>query len=70
MKRQRNSRNKLLIFTIPLLILALIIGVYYYAIKENNSEQTTQGKESPIILNLPVKIQWIRRMIRIQILRN
>jgi beta-N-acetylhexosaminidase len=49
MKRQRKSRNKLLIFTILLLILALIIGVYYYAIKENSSEQTTEGKESPII---------------------
>ncbi|ETI69807.1 beta-N-acetylhexosaminidase [Neobacillus vireti] len=49
MKRQRKSRSKLLILTIPLLILALIIGVYYYAIKENSSEQTTQGKESPII---------------------
>ncbi|WP_040346354.1 beta-N-acetylhexosaminidase [Neobacillus bataviensis] len=49
MKRRRASRNKLLIFTIPLLILALIIGVYYYAIKENSSEQNTQGKESPII---------------------
>lgn len=49
MKRQRKSRNKLLIFTIPLLILALIIGVYYYAIKENSSERTTQSKESPII---------------------
>jgi beta-N-acetylhexosaminidase len=46
MKRQRKSRNKLLIFTIPLLILASIIGVYYYAIKENSSEQNTQG---PII---------------------
>ncbi|WHY85811.1 beta-N-acetylhexosaminidase [Neobacillus novalis] len=51
MKRQRKFRNKLFIFTIPLLILALIIGVYYYAIKENSSEQTTQGKESPIITN-------------------
>ncbi|ETI68758.1 beta-N-acetylhexosaminidase [Neobacillus vireti] len=49
MKRQRKSRNKLLIYTIPLLILALIIGVYYYAIKEKGSEQTTQGKENPII---------------------
>ncbi|WML48525.1 beta-N-acetylhexosaminidase [Neobacillus sp. PS3-34] len=49
MKRQRKSRNKLLIFTIPLFILALIIGVYYYAIKENSSEKTTQGKEIPII---------------------
>lgn len=49
MKRQRKSRNKLLIFTILLLILALIISVYYYAIKENSSEQTTEGKESPII---------------------
>ncbi|MBU8916059.1 beta-N-acetylhexosaminidase [Bacillus sp. FJAT-29953] len=49
MKRHRKSRNKLLIFTIPLLILALIIGVYYYATKENSSEQTTKGKESPII---------------------
>ncbi|CEG27118.1 beta-N-acetylhexosaminidase [Bacillus sp. B-jedd] len=49
MKRQRKSRNKLLILTIPLLILALIIGVYYYAIKENSSEQNTQGKKSPII---------------------
>lgn len=49
MKRQRKSRNKLLILTIPLLILALIIGVYYYAIKEDSSEKNTQGKESPII---------------------
>jgi beta-N-acetylhexosaminidase len=48
MKRQRKSRNKLLIFTIPLLILALIIGVYY-GIKENSSEKTTQSKERPII---------------------
>ncbi|QEY20804.1 beta-N-acetylhexosaminidase [Psychrobacillus sp. AK 1817] len=48
-KQQRKSRNKLRNFTIPLLILALIIGVYYYAIKENSSEQTTQDKESPII---------------------
>ncbi len=47
MKRQRNSRNKLLIFTILLLIFALIIGVYY-AIIENDSEQTPV-KESPII---------------------
>ncbi|WP_338448354.1 beta-N-acetylhexosaminidase [Niallia oryzisoli] len=38
MEKQRNPRNKLLIFTIPLLILALIIGVY--AIKENGSEKT------------------------------
>ncbi|WP_066307241.1 beta-N-acetylhexosaminidase [Bacillus sp. FJAT-29814] len=53
MKRQRKSRNKLLIFTIPLLILALIIGVYYYAIKENSSEQTTQSEESPIITQPP-----------------
>ncbi|MFJ5715974.1 beta-N-acetylhexosaminidase [Neobacillus sp. NPDC093127] len=49
MKRQKKSRNKLLIYTIPLLILALFIGVYYYAIKEKGSEQTTQGKENPII---------------------
>ncbi|WP_420800289.1 beta-N-acetylhexosaminidase [Neobacillus terrae] len=55
MKRQR-TRNKLLIFTIPLLILALIIGVYYYAIKENSSEQNTQGKESPIFTQ-PSKTQ-------------
>ncbi|RDU38137.1 beta-N-acetylhexosaminidase [Neobacillus piezotolerans] len=55
MKRQRKSRNKLLIFTIPLLILAFIIGVYY-AIKENSSEQTTPGKESPIITQ-PSKTQ-------------
>ncbi|MEI4771708.1 beta-N-acetylhexosaminidase [Psychrobacillus sp. FJAT-51614] len=48
-RQQRKSRNKLRIFTIPLLILAIIIGVYYYAIKENSSEQTTQDKESPII---------------------
>ncbi|GGA49613.1 MULTISPECIES: beta-N-acetylhexosaminidase [Bacillaceae] len=48
-RQQRKSRNKQRIFTIPLLILALIIGVYYYAIKENSSEQTTQDKESPII---------------------
>ncbi|ULT59541.1 beta-N-acetylhexosaminidase [Neobacillus drentensis] len=49
MKRHRKSRNKLLIFTILILILALIIGVYYYAIKENSSEQTKKGKESQII---------------------
>ncbi len=49
MKRQRKSRNKLLIFAIPFLIFALIIGVIYYAIKENRSEQTTQGKGSPTI---------------------
>ncbi|MCM3766277.1 beta-N-acetylhexosaminidase [Neobacillus niacini] len=45
MKRQRKSRNKQLIFTIPLLILALIIGVYYYATKDNSSEQTTQSTQ-------------------------
>ncbi|WP_042454653.1 beta-N-acetylhexosaminidase [Neobacillus dielmonensis] len=49
MKRQRNSRSKLLIFTILLLTFALIIGVYY-AIKENDSEQTP-AKESPMITN-------------------
>ncbi|MFJ7408209.1 MULTISPECIES: beta-N-acetylhexosaminidase [unclassified Lysinibacillus] len=49
MKRQRKSRNKLLIFAILFLIFALIIGVIYYAIKENRSEQTTQGKVSPTI---------------------
>lgn len=47
MKRQRKSRNKLLIFTILFLIFALIIGVYY-AIIENDNEQTPV-KESPII---------------------
>ena len=46
MKRQRDSRNKPLIFTILLLIFALIFGVYY-AIIETNSEKT-QDKESPI----------------------
>ncbi|MCM3567327.1 beta-N-acetylhexosaminidase [Neobacillus mesonae] len=49
MKRQRNSRYRLLIFTILLLMLALIIGAYY-AIKANDSEQTP-AKESPIITN-------------------
>jgi beta-N-acetylhexosaminidase len=49
MKRQRNSRNKLLIFTTLLLIVALIIGVYY-AIKLIHSEQAP-AKESPIITN-------------------
>ncbi|MFC4799500.1 beta-N-acetylhexosaminidase [Neobacillus sp. GCM10023253] len=47
MKRKRDSRNKLRIFTILLLMFALIIGVYY-AIKENDSEQTP-GKEGTII---------------------
>ncbi|MBP1934953.1 beta-N-acetylhexosaminidase [Ammoniphilus resinae] len=46
MKRKRASRNNLLIFTIPLLILALIIGVY--AAKENGSEKTPV-KENPDI---------------------
>ncbi|MCJ8006412.1 beta-N-acetylhexosaminidase [Lederbergia wuyishanensis] len=48
-RQQRKSRNKLLIFTIPLLILSLIFGVYYYAIKESSSGQTTQDKEGPTI---------------------
>ncbi|WP_053362449.1 beta-N-acetylhexosaminidase [Bacillus sp. FJAT-27251] len=48
-KRKRGSRNKLRIFTILLLMFALFIGVYY-AIKENDSEQTPV-KESPIITN-------------------
>jgi beta-N-acetylhexosaminidase len=47
MKRKRASRNKLRIFTILLLIFALIIGVYY-AIKENDRGQTPV-KESPNI---------------------
>jgi beta-N-acetylhexosaminidase len=47
MKRKRTTRNKLRIFTILLLIFALIIGVYY-AIKENDSGQTPV-KESPNI---------------------
>ncbi|WHY03343.1 beta-N-acetylhexosaminidase [Neobacillus sp. DY30] len=47
MNRKRASRNKLRIFTILLLMLAVIIGVYY-AIKENDSEQTPV-KESPNI---------------------
>lgn len=46
MNKQRNPRNKLLIFTIPLLILALIIGVY--ATKENGNEKTPV-KENPVI---------------------
>ncbi|MEH7388575.1 beta-N-acetylhexosaminidase [Bacillus sp. JJ1521] len=49
MRRKRASRNKLRIFTILLLMFALIIGVYY-AIKENDSEQTPV-KESPSITN-------------------
>ncbi|MDR4889564.1 beta-N-acetylhexosaminidase [Fredinandcohnia sp. QZ13] len=48
-KRKKDPRNKLRIFTILLLIFALIIGVYY-AIKENDSEQTPV-KESPTITN-------------------
>ncbi|MCR2823458.1 beta-N-acetylhexosaminidase [Lederbergia panacisoli] len=48
-KRKRASRNQLRIFTILLLMFALIIGVYF-AIKENGSEQTPV-KESPIITN-------------------
>ncbi|MFZ7946012.1 beta-N-acetylhexosaminidase [Neobacillus sp. 19] len=48
-KRKRASRNKLRIFTILLVMFALIIGVYY-AIKEIDSEQTPI-KESPIITN-------------------
>ena len=47
MNRKRASRNKLRIFTILLLMFAVIIGVYY-AIKENDSEQTPV-KESPNI---------------------
>ena len=47
MNRKRASRNKLRIFTILLLMFALIIGDYY-AIKENESEQTPV-KESPNI---------------------
>jgi beta-N-acetylhexosaminidase len=47
MKRKRASRNKLRIFTILLLIFALIIGVYY-AIKEKDRGQTPV-KESPNI---------------------
>jgi beta-N-acetylhexosaminidase len=47
MNRKRASRNKLRIFTILLLMFAVIIGVYY-AIKENESEQTPV-KESPNI---------------------
>ena len=49
MKRQRASRNKPLIFTILLLMFALIIGVYY-AIKANESADAPV-KESPIISN-------------------
>lgn len=45
MNKQRNPRNKLLIFTIPLLIVALIIG--FYAAKENGSEKS-QVKENPV----------------------
>jgi len=45
-KRKKASRNKLRIFTILLLMFALIIGVYY-AIKGNNSEQAPV-KERPI----------------------
>jgi beta-N-acetylhexosaminidase len=48
-KRKNASRNKLRIFTILLLMFALIIGVYY-AIKENDIEQTPV-KESPIVTN-------------------
>ncbi|ASV70227.1 beta-N-acetylhexosaminidase [Cytobacillus kochii] len=48
-KRKKDSRKKLRIFTILLLMFALIIGVYY-AIKENDSEQTPV-KESPTITN-------------------
>ncbi|NWQ43343.1 beta-N-acetylhexosaminidase [Bacillus sp. EB106-08-02-XG196] len=47
MNRKRASRNKLRIFTILLLMFAVIIGVYD-AIKENDSEQTPV-KESPNI---------------------
>ncbi|MCH6265360.1 beta-N-acetylhexosaminidase [Neobacillus citreus] len=47
MKRKRATRNKLRIFTILLLMFALIIGVYY-AIKVNDTEQTP-GKEGTII---------------------
>lgn len=47
MNRKRVSRNMLRIFTILLLMFAVIIGVYY-AIKENDSEQTPV-KESPNI---------------------
>ncbi|MCM3633145.1 beta-N-acetylhexosaminidase [Paenibacillus camelliae] len=47
MRRKRNKRTKLRIFTILLVILALMVGGYY-AIKENDSEQTPV-KESPMI---------------------
>ncbi|WML38177.1 beta-N-acetylhexosaminidase [Neobacillus sp. OS1-2] len=53
MKRQRNSRNKLLVLTILLLVLAIIIGAYY-AIKANHSEQTPV-KDRSIITNPPDK---------------
>ena len=47
MRRKRNKRTKLRIFTILLVILALMVGGYY-AIKENGSEQTPV-QESPMI---------------------
>lgn len=46
MKRKRASQNKLRIFSILLLIVALVFGIYY-AIKGNAYEQTPV-KESPI----------------------
>lgn len=49
MKRQRKSRNKL-IFTIPLLMFALIIGVYY-TIKKNDNEYSPV-KERPSVIKL------------------
>src|SRR5690606_21374303 len=47
MRRKRYKRTKLRIFTILLVILALMVGGYY-AIKENGSEQTPV-QESPMI---------------------